>query len=69
MGAVICYGTLLTMFFILTVMPIAYWKVMGLAEKSEEHFFGQITGGFLKELTLPLMSTWSVICQLFTNKK
>jgi hypothetical protein len=32
MGAVICYGTLLTMFFILTVMPIAYWKVMGLAE-------------------------------------
>jgi hypothetical protein len=36
MGAVICYGTLLTMFFILTVMPIAYWKVMGPAEKSEE---------------------------------
>ena len=33
MGAVICYGTLITMFFILTVMPIAYWKVMG---KSEE---------------------------------
>ena len=29
MGAVICYGTLITMFFILTVMPIAYWKVMG----------------------------------------
>ena len=28
MGAVICYGTLLTMFFILTVMPIAYWKIM-----------------------------------------
>ena len=29
MGAVICYGTLITMFFILTVMPVAYWKVMG----------------------------------------
>jgi multidrug efflux pump subunit AcrB len=36
MGAVICYGTLLTMFFILTVMPIAYWKVMGLAEGKEK---------------------------------
>ena len=33
MGAVICYGTLITMFFILTVMPIAYWKVMGKTEK------------------------------------
>jgi multidrug efflux pump subunit AcrB len=33
MGAVICYGTLLTMFFILTVMPITYWKVMGIGEK------------------------------------
>ena len=32
MGAVICYGTLITMFFILTVMPIAYWKVMGKSE-------------------------------------
>ena len=32
MGAVICYGTLITMFLILTVMPIAYWKVMGRAE-------------------------------------
>ena len=32
MGAVICYGTLITMFFILTVMPIAYWKVMGRSE-------------------------------------
>ncbi len=29
MGAVICYGTLITMLFILTVMPVAYWKVMG----------------------------------------
>ncbi len=33
MGAVICYGTLITMFFILTIMPIAYWKVMGREEK------------------------------------
>ena len=32
MGAVICYGTLITMFFILTVMPVAYWKVMGGSE-------------------------------------
>ena len=29
MGCVICYGALITMFFILTIMPIAYWKVMG----------------------------------------
>jgi multidrug efflux pump subunit AcrB len=33
MGAVICYGTLITMFFILTVMPVAYWKVMGRSEE------------------------------------
>ena len=32
MGAVICYGALITMLFILTIMPVAYWKVM---EKSE----------------------------------
>ena len=32
MGAVICYGTLITMLLILTVMPIAYWKVMGRSE-------------------------------------
>ena len=32
MGCVICYGALITMFFILTIMPIAYWKVM---EKNE----------------------------------
>ena len=36
MGAVICYGTLITMFFILTVMPIAYWKVMGSSEVKSE---------------------------------
>ncbi len=28
MGAVICFGTLITMLFILTVMPICYWLVM-----------------------------------------
>ncbi len=28
MGTVIFYGTLITMFFILTVIPVAYWKVM-----------------------------------------
>ena len=33
MGCVICYGALITMFFILTIMPIAYWKVMGKSEK------------------------------------
>ncbi len=27
MGVVICYGTLITMVFILTVLPIAYWKL------------------------------------------
>jgi hypothetical protein len=32
MGPVICYGTLITMFFILTVMPVACWKVMGRSE-------------------------------------
>ena len=25
MGAVICFGTLVTMLFILTVLPVAYW--------------------------------------------
>jgi multidrug efflux pump subunit AcrB len=28
MGTVIFYGTLITMFFILTIIPIAYWKVL-----------------------------------------
>ncbi len=27
MGVIICYGTLITMVFILTVLPIAYWKI------------------------------------------
>jgi hypothetical protein len=36
MGAVICYGTLITMYFILTVMPVAYWKVMGKSEAKAE---------------------------------
>jgi multidrug efflux pump subunit AcrB len=34
MGCVICYGALITMFFILTIMPIAYWKVMERSEKN-----------------------------------
>lgn len=29
MGAVIFYGTLITMVFILTVIPVAYWTVLG----------------------------------------
>ena len=29
MGTVIFYGTLITMLFILTVIPVAYWKVLG----------------------------------------
>ncbi len=28
MGAVVCYGTLITMIFIMTVLPVAYWLVM-----------------------------------------
>lgn len=28
MGAVICFGTLITMFFILTILPVSYWLVM-----------------------------------------
>ncbi len=28
MGAVICFGTIITMFFILTILPIGYWLVM-----------------------------------------
>lgn len=27
MGAVICFGTLITMVFILTILPISYWLV------------------------------------------
>jgi multidrug efflux pump subunit AcrB len=34
MGNVIFYGTLITMLLILTVMPIAYWKVMGRGESN-----------------------------------
>jgi multidrug efflux pump subunit AcrB len=37
MGTVIFYGTIITMFFILTVIPIAYWAVLGnLSDKSAE---------------------------------
>ena len=36
MGTVIFYGTLITMLFILTVIPVAYWKVMaGSTERRE----------------------------------
>jgi multidrug efflux pump subunit AcrB len=33
MGTVIFFGTLITMFFILTIIPIAYWKVHAKAEQ------------------------------------
>lgn len=36
MGAVICYGSLITMIFILTVMPVAYWLVMKGNDKARE---------------------------------
>ncbi|MBQ7081457.1 MAG: efflux RND transporter permease subunit, partial [Fibrobacter sp.] len=29
MGVVICFGTLITMCLILTVLPVLYWKVSG----------------------------------------
>jgi multidrug efflux pump subunit AcrB len=36
MGTVIFYGTLITMFFILTIIPIAYWGIMaGFSKKKE----------------------------------
>ncbi len=28
MGTVICFGTMITMFFILTIVPVVYWKVL-----------------------------------------
>jgi multidrug efflux pump subunit AcrB len=34
MGTVIFYGTLITMFFILTIIPIAYWGIMAGFKKS-----------------------------------
>jgi multidrug efflux pump subunit AcrB len=33
MGTVIFYGTLITMFFILTIIPIAYWAVHAVSER------------------------------------
>ena len=37
MGAVICYGTLITMIFILTILPVGYWLVMsGTSRKREK---------------------------------
>lgn len=41
MGAVICFGTIITMFFILTILPIGYWLVMSGStrrRKSQELF-------------------------------
>jgi multidrug efflux pump subunit AcrB len=35
MGTVIFYGTLITMFFILTIIPIAYWWIMQRAENKQ----------------------------------
>jgi hypothetical protein len=43
MGCVICYGALITMFFILTIMPIAYWKVMGRGEVKEVREVKEVT--------------------------
>lgn len=36
MGAVICYGTLVTMMLILTVLPVAYWLMMSGSTKRRE---------------------------------
>ena len=36
MGAVICYGTLVTMLLILTVLPVAYWLLMSGSTKRRE---------------------------------
>ena len=36
MGAVICFGTILTMFFILTILPIGYWLVMSGSSKRRQ---------------------------------
>jgi len=36
MGAVICYGTLITMLLILTVLPVAYWLMMSGSSRKRE---------------------------------
>lgn len=36
MGAVICYGTLITMLLILTVLPVAYWLMMSGSTRRRE---------------------------------
>ena len=37
MGTVICYGTLITMLFLLTVLPVAYWLCFrGSTERREK---------------------------------
>lgn len=37
MGAVICYGTLITMVLILTVLPVAYWLMMSGSTRKREN--------------------------------
>lgn len=44
MGAVICFGTLITMLFILTILPIGYWLIMSGSTKrrlANENFENQ----------------------------
>ena len=36
MGAVICYGTLITMGFILTILPVGYWLIMSGTSRKRE---------------------------------
>lgn len=36
MGTVICYGTLITMVFILTILPVAYWLIMSGSTRRRE---------------------------------
>lgn len=36
MGAVICFGTIVTMFFIITILPIGYWLVMSGSSKRRQ---------------------------------
>lgn len=42
MGTVIFYGTLITMLFILTVIPVAYWLVL---RKAKNHHSGGKNAG------------------------
>jgi multidrug efflux pump subunit AcrB len=38
MGAVICFGTLITMVFILTILPVAYWLLMSGTSRRRQKF-------------------------------